>query len=98
MLIYFKVFMEWIEIGTCWNLKNCGFSICIGSTTSWTDSNDFTITTVGSVMEITGLVNTTCSTWMLITWSKLGSSSSSMLPCVVFASSSSPLLPPISSE
>jgi hypothetical protein len=36
MLIYLKVSMEWLETRIGWNLENCGFFICTGSTTGWT--------------------------------------------------------------
>ncbi len=99
MLICLRIFVEWLEIGTCWNLENFGFSICTSSTTSWIYWYDFVATITDSIMETTSLVNTTCSTWMLlITWSRLGSGSSSMLPYVIVTSSSSPPLPPISSK
>ncbi len=65
MLICFKVFVEWPEIGTCWNLKNYGFSICTGSTIGWTGWNDFIATTIGSIMETIGLADIIGSTWML---------------------------------
>ncbi len=82
-------FIEWPKIALGWNLKNCGYSICISLTTSWTCLDDYVATTttcVGFAMDNTGVIDTTSSTWMLsITWSKLGSSSSSMLPCVVVA-------------
>ncbi len=50
-------------------------------------------------MDTIGLINTTNSTWMLsITCSKLGPSSSLMLPYVVVASISPPPPPPITYE
>jgi len=99
MLICLRVFVEWLEIRIGWNSQNCGFSICTGSITSWIGWDDYVVTTVGSIMETTCLANIICSTWMLsITWSKLGLGSSSMLPCIVVASNSSPLPLPISYE
>ncbi len=99
MLIFFKVYVERPKIKTCWNPKNYGFFICTSSTTCWTNWNDSIATIASSVMETISSTNTTSSVWMLsITWSKLGSGSSSMLICVIMASSSSPPLPPISFE
>jgi hypothetical protein len=84
VLICLKISMEWLQTRTSWNPKNCGFSNCTGSITSWTSYNDYVITTIGSI-------DITCSTWMLsITWFKLGSSFSSMLHCITIASSFSP--------
>jgi len=58
-----------------------------------------TISCVGSIMGTIGSTNSTSSTWMLsITWSKLGSSFSSMLPCVAVTLKKIPSPPPISSE
>ncbi len=102
MLICFKVFMEWLETKKSWNLKNYGFSICIGSITCWTNWDDFvaiTIGCVGSTMDITSLIDTTCSILMLlIIWCRLGSGSSLMLPCVAVTLSFYPPLLPISFE
>jgi hypothetical protein len=96
MLICFKVFVEWPKIGTSWNPKNCGFSICVGSTTGW---DYFVATIVGYGMKTIGSIHRIGSSWMLfITLSRLGSSYSSMLSCVVVASNCSPPLPPISFE
>jgi hypothetical protein len=99
MLICLKVSVEWLETGTGWNPKNCGFSIYIGSIIGWTCWNNNVTTGAGSVMEIINSANITCSTWMLsITWSRLGSSFSSMLPYVIITLNYSPPLPPMSSE
>jgi len=65
MLIYLKVYVEWLEIGIGWNPKNYGFSTCRGSTTCWIGWNNFVTTIAGSIMETTSLVDITCSTWML---------------------------------
>ncbi len=68
-------------------------------TTSWTGWNDFIATIVGFIMESIRSIDTIGSTWILsITWSKLGSVSSSTLPYIVVALSSSPPPPPMSSE
>jgi hypothetical protein len=48
MLICLKVFVEWQKIGTSWNLKNCGFSICRGSTAGW---NDYVATIASYIMK-----------------------------------------------
>ncbi len=99
MLIHLKIFVEWPKTGTGWNFKNCGFSICTGSTIDWIGWDDSIVIVAGYVMKIIGIVDTIGSSWILvITWSRLGSSSSSMLSYVVVASSSSPPLPPISFE
>jgi hypothetical protein len=99
MLIFHKVYVEWLEIRTCWNLENCGFSICTCSTTSWTNWDDYVATVASFVMKTTCSTDIIGSSWMLlITWSKLGSSFSSMLSCVVVASSYFPPLLPISLE
>jgi undecaprenyl pyrophosphate phosphatase UppP len=99
MLICLKVFVEWLETGTCWNFKNYRFSICTSSTTGWTYSIDFVAAFIGSVMEITSSIDTTSSTWMLlITLYRLVLGYSSMLPWVIVTSSSFPPLPPISSK
>jgi hypothetical protein len=98
MLIYLRVSVEWPKTGTSLNLKNYGFFIYTNSTTSWTSWNDFIATSISLIMETTCSTNITGSTWMLsITLSRLGSSSSSMLPYIVVALSSS-LPPPISFE
>jgi len=50
----------------------------------WDDYIAIAIGCVGSTIHITSLINSTSSTWMLsITWSKLGSGCSSMLPYVI---------------
>jgi hypothetical protein len=67
MLIYFRVFVEWLETGTCWNLENYGFSICIGSTTYWIGWNDYVVTIIGYIMETTSSIDIIGSTWMLST-------------------------------
>jgi hypothetical protein len=51
--------MEWPETKTCWVIENYGFSIWIGSTTSWTSCDVYVATTIGCLNFIIG---TTCST------------------------------------
>jgi hypothetical protein len=57
MLTCLRVYVEWLETNTCWNQKNCGYSICIGSTSSWIGWNDYVVTTIGFVMETIGSTN-----------------------------------------
>jgi len=65
----------------------------------WTGWDDLMVIFIGSIMETIGSTDTIGSTWMLsITWSKLGLSSSLMLPCIVVASSFYPPPPLISFE
>jgi hypothetical protein len=91
MLICLKVSIEWPRTSTCWNFKNCGFSICIGSTTSWTSWEDSLTTIVGFGMRIISSVDVISSSWMLvITWFRLGLGSSSIFFYVAMASNSSP--------
>jgi hypothetical protein len=89
MLICLRVSMEWPKAKTNWNLKNCGFSICMG----W---NDFVATTTLFVIETTCSTNTSSIWMLLIILSKLGLGYSSMLPCMVVASIFSPPLSLIS--
>ncbi len=102
ILICLKLSMEWPKTKTCWVIKNYGFFIWIGLTTSWTNCDVFVVTTIGCLNSIIGTTSLTSSiglTWMLsITYSKLGSSSFYRLPFVAVAWNSSPPPPPISSE
>jgi hypothetical protein len=65
MLSCLKVFVEWLETGTSWNFKICGFSICTGSTIGWTNWNDYVVIVTSFVMEISGSTDTTGPIWML---------------------------------
>jgi hypothetical protein len=66
VLICFKVYVEWQKIRTFCNLKNYGFSICIGSTIGWIGWNDFIVAVASFVIEIIGLANITSLIWMLL--------------------------------
>jgi hypothetical protein len=65
MLIYLKVYVEWLKMGTCWNLKNSGFSICTSLIISWTSWNDYVAATASSIIETTSLADIISSIWML---------------------------------
>jgi hypothetical protein len=65
MLICLRVYVEWPKTRISWNQKNSGFSIYIGSTSSWTHWNDFVARTTSFVMETTSLAYTIGSIWML---------------------------------
>jgi hypothetical protein len=92
--VYCRVSMEWPKIGTSWNLKNCGFSICTSSTTCSTCWDAFVATTTCFIMEIIGSTNTRCYQLLDLGWVQVFP----QLPYIVVAWSSSPLPPPISSE
>ncbi len=99
MLICLKVSVEWPGTWTCWNLENCGFSICTSSTTGWISWDDSIATLIGFVMKTTSLTNIIGLSWMLvITQCRLGSGSSSIMSYVAVASSFSPPLSPFSSK
>ncbi len=102
ILICFKLFVKWLEIRTSWVIEKYGFFTWIGSTTSWTGCDDYTTATIGclgSTIDTTCWIGSIGSTWMLsITWSRLGSSYSSKLPCIIVVWTFFPPPPPIPSE
>jgi len=69
MLISFKIYIEYLEIGVDCIVRNCGFSKLTSSTTNWTSWNTFIVKTIGLLTHVVG---TTCSisssTWMFLNY------------------------------
>ncbi len=57
--------MEWPKIGRSWIIRNCGFSIWIGSITGSTSYDASTTITTSALDFVISTTSSTSSTWML---------------------------------